>query len=292
MIAPLPMRILLLACGLTGGVAAAGPDGFLPAESRAVTLATLPDPPAGESPTRAVRLTARGVPTVLFREHLFMLSERPQAPVAHWTLPPGTEAVQDYCWLDDAGTLALLRETTVDFVRAGRTIRSVATPARGMRLVRADNRHCYLYGGEGESWARTVLLLDVDGGVRHLARLPDPITAVAGNGTNTFVASGPVVRFLGTGAEPRPVFAETTPIEELAYAPPVGVFYRTSAGIGCLHGPAAGSLFLRQPAHSLDARDGRLLVLTTDSEVLLLAPTHRIPHLLDTVRALGPARRH
>lgn len=286
-----PLRILLLACALAGVASAADGDGFLPVESRIVTLAVLPEAPDAAAPAGVVRLSTQGVPTTLYRDRLFLLSERPQAPVADWALPPGTEPVRDYCWLDDTGTLALLRETTVDFVRAGRTIRSVATPARGMRLARADAGHCYLYGGEGEEWARTVLVLGVDGALRPLARLPEAVTAVAGNGANTFVAAGPVVHFLGTGAEPRPVFSETAVIEELAYAPPVGVFYRTSAGIGCLHGPAAGSLFLRQPTRSLDVRDGRLLVLTADRAVLLIAPIARIPSLLDEVRTLVPGRR-
>lgn len=290
--APRPtVRVLLLACALAGVASAADRDGFLPAESRVVTLAQLPEAPDGAAPACAARLTARGVPTVLHREHLFLLSERPQAPVADWAPPAGAEPVRDYCWLDDAGTLALMRETTVDFVRAGRTIRSVATPTRGMRLARADATHCYLYGGEGEDWAHTVVVVGIDGALRHLARLPEAVTAVAGNGVNTFVATGCVVHFLGTGAEPRPVFSETTPIKELAYAPPVGVFYRTSAGIGCLHGPAAGSLFLRQATLSLDARDSRLLVLTADREVLLIAPIARIPRLLEEVRALVPGRR-
>ena len=285
------VRFLLLACGLATVAAAADLDGFLPAESRVLTLAQFPAPPEGAALVCTVRLTTRGVATALYRERLFLLSERPQAPVADWALPAGAEPVRDYCWLDDAGTLALLRETTVDFVRAGRTIRSVATPTRGMRLARADATHCYLYGGEGEDWARAVLVLGIDGALRHLARLPEPVTAVAGNGAHTFVAAGSVVHFLATGAEPRPVFSETAVIEELAYAPPVGVFYRTSAGIGCLHGPAAGSLFLRQPTGSLDARDGRLLVLTADRAVLLIAPIARIPSLLEEVRALVPGRR-
>ncbi len=285
------VRVALLACLLAGVASAADGDGFLPAESRVVTLAQLPEPPDGATPGCVTRLTARGVPTALYRDHLFLLSERPQAPATDWALPPGAEPVRDYCWMDEAGTLALLRDTALDFVRAGRTIRSVATPARGMRLARADADHCYLYGGEGEEWARTVLVLGVDGGVRHLGRLPEPVTAVAGNGANTFVALGAVVYFLGAGAEPRPVFSETTAIEELAYAPPVGVFYRTSAGLGCLHGPAAGSLFLRQAVRSLDARDGRLLALSAEREVLFIAPIARIPSLLEEVRALVPGRR-
>jgi hypothetical protein len=261
-------------------------DGFLPEESRLVSLASLPAVPPGADAGGVVRLAPAGRAMTLYRGRLVALAERLEAPLADWTPPVAAEPIRDFCWLDD-GTLVVLRETGLEFFRAGKLVRGVTLPGRGMGLARADAGHCYVFGGGESNRNRDILLLGVDGSVRNLFRAPGRVTAVTGNGNRTFAAVGPVVYFLAPGEEPRAVFQERTVITEMAYAPPAGVFYRTADGVGCMDGPASGLVFLRRPVVSLDGRGDRLLLLTPEREVLLITPVSEFPRVIRDVRTFS-----
>ena len=266
--------------------AAADPDGFLPAESRLVSLASLPAVPPGADRRCVVRLAPSGRAMVLYRGRLVTLPERPEAPLADWIPPAAAEPIRDFCWLDPQ-TVVLLRETGLDFINRGKLVRSVLLPGRGMRLARADAGHCYVYGGPSGHQNRDILLLGAEGGVRNLLRAPQPVTAVAGDGNRTFAAAGLVVYCLLPGEEPRAVFRERADITDLAYAPPAGVFYRTADGVGCMDRPASGLVFLRREIVSLDSRDERLLLLTPEREVLLITPVAGFPRVIQDVRTFA-----
>lgn len=261
----------LFLCAAAALQAADVRDGFLPEGARVVELARLPEAPKGTEPACTVRLTPPGVPMALYRGRLFALTERAAAPRADWMPPPDSQPVRDFCWLD-GHTVALLRSTALDFVRDGKVAKGIALPSRGMRLARADGEHCYVFGGEADPYGREVLLVGADGSVRNLFRALAPVTAVAGNGTNTFVAVGTAVYFLAPERNPVPVFRERSAIVELAQVPEVGVFYRTVDGVGCIENPESGALFYSGGIEAMDARGGRLLLLTKEREVLLIAP--------------------
>ncbi len=263
--------------------ATADRDGFLPAEARLVTLATLPAAPAGAPMRTAARLSASGRPMVLLRGRLVTLAEQPGGAMADWTPPAEADPVRDFCWLDDK-TLVLLRGNGLDFIRDGKPVRAVALPARGMRLARADATHCYLFGGQRSPQNRDVVLFGADGSLRNLFQAPAAVTAVAGDGGATFVAAGPVVYFVARGAKPRAIFRERTAITQLAYVPPVGVFYVTSDGVGCMEAPGSGAVFLRGDIASVDGRGSRLLLLTRDREVMLISPIAGFPRVIRDVR--------
>jgi uncharacterized protein (DUF169 family) len=72
-------------------------------------------------------------------------------------------------------------------------------------------------------------------------------------------------------------------ITDLAYAAPVGVFYLTEDGVGCMIEPASGLIFLRREITSLDCRGERLLLLTRDREILLVNPISALPHVITEV---------
>jgi len=265
--------------------AAAESDGFLPAGARLIPLAALPAAPTGAESRKVVRLAASGRPMMLYRGRLVALAEQPAGAMADWTPPAEADPVRDFCWLDGQ-TLALLRGAGLDFIRDGKPVRGIALPGRGRRLARADGTHCYLFGGSREPQNRDVLLFGADGSVRNLFRAPQAVTAVAGDGSVTFVATGPLVYFLARGAQPRLVFRERTAITDLAYAPPVGVFYATRDGVGCMDSPGSGLIFLRREIASLDSRRGRLLLLTKDREILLITPLAGFPRAVKNVRRL------
>ena len=288
------MNLRFIVASLLPAIALAGApadrDGFLPAEARLASLAKLPAAPAGAPVRTAVRLGASGCPMVLYRGRLVTLAEQPGAAMADWTPPADTEPVRDFCWLDDR-TLVLLRARGLDFIRDGKPERAVALPARGMRVARADAAHCYLFGGKAAPGNRDVLLFGMDGSLRNLFQAPEAVTAVAGDGRATFVAAGPVVYVVAPGARPRAVFSERTAITQLAYAPPVGVFYVTADGVGCMDAPGSGVVFLRGEFASLDSRGGRLLLLTRDREVLLIAPITGFPRVIRGVRRVAAEER-
>lgn len=281
------ITLLLLGAALPGAAAPAdGSDGIVPEGARVVTLACLPEVPRGAEANRTVRLTPSGVPMALYRGRLFVLNERPDSVLADWMPPPDPEPVRDFCWLDEH-TLALLRTSALDFVRDGKVVRGVALPSRGMRLARADSGHCYVFGGVTDPLGREVLLVGADGTLRNLFRAPAAVTAVAGDGVNTFVAVGPMVYFMAPKQEPRAIFQERVPILELAHVPSIGVFYRTVGGVGCIENPASGAVFLQGGIESIDGRSGRLVLLTSDREVLLIAPLAGFPRVVQDVRQLA-----
>jgi hypothetical protein len=281
------ITLLLLGAALPGVAAPAeGGDGIVPEGARVVTLACLPEVPRGAEANRTVRLTPAGVPMALYRGRLFTLPERPDATPADWAPPPDPEPLRDFCWLDEH-TLALLRTSALDFVRDGQVVRGVALPSRGMRLARADSGHCYVFGGVTDPLGREVLLVGADGALRNLFRAPATVTAVAGDGANTFVAVGPMVYYMAPKQEPRAIFQEREPILELAHVPSVGVFYRTAGGVGCIENPVSGAVFLQGAVESIDGRSGRLVLLTPAREVLLIAPLAGFPRLVQDVRQLA-----
>ncbi len=286
-----PRRLLAVILGVAAlAAAAADGDGFLPADARLLPLTILPPVPEGAPARLVVRLAASGRPLVLYRGRLVALAERPAEAMADWNPPVDAEAIRDFCWLDDH-TLALLRETALDFIRDGKLVRGVKLPGRGLRLARADATHCYLFGGAREPRNRDLLLFGIDGSVRNLFRAPQAVTAVAGDGRHTFAATGSVVYFLAPGTEPHPVFRERKPIVDLAYAPPVGVFYLTGDGVGCMDAPGSGLIFLRRGITSLDSRNGRLLLLTSDREILLITPVGGFPRAIKNVRRFADDER-
>jgi hypothetical protein len=286
-----PRRLLAVILGLAALVAVADDgDGFLPADARLLPLTVLPSAPEGAPARLVVRLAASGRPLVLYRGRLVTLAERPAEAMADWSPPVDAEALRDFCWLDDR-TLVLLRETALDFIRDGRLVRGVKLPGRGLQLARADATHCYLFGGARAPRNRDLLLFGLDGSVRNLFRASQAVTAVAGDGRHTFAATGSVVYFLAPGAAPRPVFRERKPIVGLAYAPPVGVFYLTGDGVGCMDAPGSGLIFLRREITSLDCRNGRLILLTGDREVILIAPVGGFPRAIQSVRRFADEAR-
>jgi hypothetical protein len=275
--------LILDAVALTA--AASNSDGFLPADSRLISLASLPATAKEAAMPCAARLAPSGRAMMLYGGRLMTLGERTEDSLGDWAPPSDAEQARDFCWLDGR-TLALLRETSLDFIRDGKFVRGVVLPDKGMRLRRADSGHCYVFGGTGRLGGREVLLFGADGSVRNLFRAPEPVTAVTGDGSGTFAAVGPVVYFLSRGAEPRAVFRERAVIADLTYAPPAGVFYVTAEGAGCMAGPGAGLVFLHREITSLDSRGSRLLLMTKDREILLITPIAGFSRVVTDVRKL------
>jgi hypothetical protein len=266
-------RILLfLVLGVaTFGATPSGDDGFVPAESKVVSLGSLAAAPGGVDSRCVARLAPSGRPIVLYQGRLVTLVEGTGDPLVGWTPPNDAEAILDFCWLDGQ-TLVLLREMCLDFIRGGKLVRGVILAGKGMRVARADAGHCYVFGGEGWLLKHDVLLYGMNGSVRNLLRAPLPVTAVTGDGSNTFVAVGSVVFLLTPGQKAKAVFHERVCIKDLAVAPPGGIFYLTEDGVGYMESPESGMVFLRRKVTSLDSRSGELVLVTKDREILLIKP--------------------
>jgi hypothetical protein len=285
-------RILLfLVLGAaTFGATPSDDDGFLPAESKLVSLGCLPAAPDGVDSRCVARLAASGRPIVLYQGQLVTLVERTEDPLVGWTPPNGAEPILDFCWLDGQ-TLVLMRETCLDFIRGGKLVRGVILASKGMRLARADAGHCYVFGGEGGLQKHDVLLYGMDGNVRNLLRAPRPVTAVSGDGSNTFVAVGSVVFLLKPGQKAKAVFYERVCIKDLAVAPPGGIFYLTEDGVGYIESPESGVVFLRRKVASLDSRSGELVLVTKDREILLIKPVSGFSRAVREVRKFLEGKR-
>jgi hypothetical protein len=277
---------LFLALCAFSAQAGTGPanDGVVPANSKILTLARLPESTNNPPPCSAVRLAPSGKPMALYHGRLIVLSEQTNQPPADWQPPMKTGgSLRDFCWLDGK-TLVLLQETQLSFIRGGLCVTNFTLPFKEMRLARADASHCYLFGGKNVGGHNDVLRLGLDGTVTNLFRAPQPVTAVAGDGDNVFAAVGDAVFFLSGTNAPRAVFREHSTITDLAIGAPGGIFYATEDGVGCLNGPKSGLMFLQQKIASLDSRANRLLILTAEREVLLIEPTTGFPQLVQAVQ--------
>lgn len=258
-------------------------DGIVPADCKILTLAKLPKPSNEALSSDLVRLSPAGRPLVLFRNCITSLAENPSEQLFDWApLADAGGVPRDFCWLNNK-TLVLLQETQLKILRDGVCVTNIVLPFRNMRVVRADGDRFYLFGGENTGTENDVLLFGVGGSIINLLHVPQPVTAVAGDGFNTFIAVGPAVFFLAGKDKPTPVFLASAAVKELALAPSNGVFYATEIGIGYVAGPGSGMILLPQKTISMDCRNNRLLVLTADREVLLFNPVAGFSSLVETV---------
>src|SRR5205823_10304405 len=125
----------------------------------------------------------------------------------------------------------------------------IELPSAGMRLAPAGRDACYLFGGETEVQRRELYLFSRTRPLRSLLRTEAPITAVAGDGVETAVATGSEIYLIAGGRATR-IQAADGPITSLSGAPPYGLFYTTSTHAAFLHGKGRGFGFL-------DAKDAQ-----------------------------------
>lgn len=275
--------VTILICSiLLPALARESKDGVVPVDCEVLTLAKLPTPSSDAPYSGIVRLSPSGRPLVLSQNRITSLAENLGEQLFDWApLADVGGGARGFCWLNNK-TLVLLQETQLKILRDGVCTTNMILPFKNMRAVRADEDHFYLFGGENTGAQNDVLLLGVSGSITNLLHVPQPVTAVAGDGLNTFIAVGPAVFFLAGKDKPTPVFFASSAVKELALAPSNGVFYVTEAGLGYMTGPGSGMILLPQKIISMDCRNNRLLVLTADREVLLFSPVAGFSSLVDS----------
>lgn len=235
------LLIVAFLAPFAGGARAGSVDGLFPPGVKvgyALKFADLPKRARGHRPM--LRLDHKGRPTVLLGRTLFVIDGTDALPLPIASDDP----VDDFTWTGD-GALIAIRGDRLGFPGPGGVADLTSLPSRDMRLAPAGRDRLYIYGGATRDQRRQAYLLEKGEGLMHLAEMPYPITAVAGDGTKTFVAIGRSVLFLAPEKSVRLVYRPTTEIRHLAYAPPHGLFYATRRAVGFVAAPGRGFTFLR-----------------------------------------------
>ncbi|MBT3349730.1 MAG: hypothetical protein HOC91_00445 [Nitrospinaceae bacterium] len=141
-------------------------------------------------------------------------------------------------------------------------------PEAGMQVKTVNGRQVYLYGGGSGS----LYVYDISRGLVHLMRAPEPIGAVSGNGTLTFLAMKEEVYLFSPGKPLSLVYRASEKITSLAMVPPSGLFYSTKKRVGYIYDKARGYSFLKGKGAELLTRKSDLYLFFRDEGVMKVGP--------------------
>ncbi|MBM4029047.1 MAG: hypothetical protein FJ280_27165, partial [Planctomycetes bacterium] len=171
---------------------------------------------------------------------------------------------------------------------------AVSLPLSGCRLY-AGAGDCLYVAGAGPEGNYEVHLLQPEstsGGAKRTLRrfrkifeCPEPIRAVTGDGTLTFVSFGRVIARIGRPGRTKPelIVHPTDDVTDLAWLPDAGLFYATETAVGVATDEGPWD-FLGCCGHQIDLRGGTLYVLFTHTLGVLA-----LDNIADVARHRPPA---
>ena len=183
----------------------------------------------------------------------------------------GVLPIDDFAWMRD-GKLLLITQSHLASLSPKGVVLSLELPTAGMRLRPAGNNTAYIFGGTSEPTNHTVYLFARDQTVTKLASLPSPVTAVAGDGTTTYIASDKTILRTAWNQPPRLLLETRDPLISLEVAPHEGLFYATKSSVGYIDRNGDASEFLRGEGGSLRLRGSTLFVLLPSGNLLRFGP--------------------
>ena len=200
---------------------------------------------------------------------------------------------QDFAWLSTGelmiaadGSVGILAMDTADIPKDTNSL----PVFRYTPIFRISERQFTLFPGAGgilyllgktESGVSEIYQLGKTGEVgtvRHLLSTVKPVSSIAGDGADTYLASGhSVVKISRKGAKLEAVFAHPSEaIRQLEYEPGTGLFYSTENRVGYLSSNGQAVEFLQSRHPCIRLRNQSLYVLLgTSCAVLRLYPVNR-----------------
>lgn len=264
-------RVILVFSAVLAGVliqawsGEAGETDLAVAVPRGVEVSTLLPIPDGALVTlssgSAFDIDPDGLPVIADGPGLKVMGAA--APLAAF----GTAPVEDFAWMRDGALLLLIQHHLAGLGPKGLVL-SLEVPAAGMHIRPAGPDTAYIFGGRDEPGNHNVYLFGRDGKIAKLVTVPGPVSAVAGDGALTYVATGQtVLRF--AGKEPvRLMLQAPEPIISLE-AGPRGLFYSAAARTGYVTADGTAYDFVRGQGGTLRLRGNALYLLVSDGPHLI-----------------------
>ena len=191
-----------------------------------------------------------------------------------------TPKIDDFAWMRD-GKLLLVTQGRIAAVSPEGIILSLALPFAKMRIRPAGADTAYVFGGPEEPANHDVYLFSREGKIAKLVNLPDPITAVAGDGNKTYVAAGNVILRIAMNEPIRAMLKAKEPIISIESAPNDALFYSTKSSVGYVDHLSRAFDFIRGEGGLLRTRGSMLYVLLSNGALLRLGPTEKFAGALE-----------
>lgn len=268
-IAAVLLLAIFAAPGTIPRLAHAGAVNFKLVVPRNVEVSTLLIPP-GSTPAApgsnlAFDIDPDGLPVFADGPNLKVFgSPRPLATA-------GSKPIEDFAWMSD-GALVLLTQGRLAGLGPKGVELGPATPAPDMRVRPAGKNAAYIFGGAHEPANHDVYLFERTGRIAKLFAAPGPVTAVAGDGKTSYVATERTLIRLAEGKPAKVVLKTADPIISVDVAPQ-GLFYATASSVGYLSRAGVAYDFLRGAGGAVRVRGSALfLLLRDDGKVIRFKP--------------------
>ncbi len=193
-----------------------------------------------QTQTPRFRLDDKGRLTLLIDQTLFFIEDKKLLP---YPLPM-EPLLSDYGWMKE-GTLLGIKGSQLGVpTQSGHNL-LMDLPDTFMRISPAGEDSIYLFDGKNSSQRNIAYLVKKGQGLKRIAQTTKAITAITGDGENTFYALGHSIYFQAPNKPARLIYSLPYPVKSLAYAPPFGLFFATHAAVGFVLKPGIGFTFLK-----------------------------------------------
>lgn len=268
--------ILILAAVLTSfPVFAAGPAGYEVYLPEGLDIDIILEPSdverIGGNKKTIFQLNEAGEPTLLLGETFLTLKSSEGDEV----IPPfrveGAGSISHYAWMPD-GTLMIISGKVLGILTTEGFMPILKLPHEDMKIEPASDDLCYLYGGSTKEQQRRLYLLKKGGMLLHLLEADEPVTAVAGDGKTTFIASGGSVLTLRPG-ETEIMYTAGEEIGSLTVSKETGgIFFATVSSAGYIHGKETGFEFIKGVGAEVKTFNDSIYIYFPDGEMFKVSP--------------------
>lgn len=223
-------------------------------------------------------MDSNGQPWLSFGNVVIALKiEEKKEPPPPLLVAPGT-VIDQFAWTSD-GVPLVVSGRQLGTVGLQGFVPMIDLPSDHMRLAVAPGDFCYLFGGDN---ARNLLLVQKDGGIRHLFEAEGPITTVAGYGEHTFVAVGKTVYRLTKGKPVELLGKLRSDVLSIAPISETSVFYATETTVGYLS-PGHASTLAEKKRGQLALYDEKLYIFVPDEGLVVYSPVSKHAGKMQTV---------
>jgi hypothetical protein len=206
-----------------------------------------------------------GLPSIADKTSLKLLGSSQQL------LTLGVLAIDDFAWMRDDRLLLVTQNHLASLSPKGLVL-SLALPGAGMRVRPAGENTAYLFGGSTEPENHDVYLFARDATVTKLASMPAPVTAVAGDGITSYIATDKTILRIALNQPVRALLQTRDPIVSLEIAPREGLFYATTSSVGYIGRDSNAYEFIRGEGGLLRIRGSMLFILMSNGQLLRFGP--------------------
>jgi len=260
-------------------------DGAFPEGLKAEVIISLTHLTEKERKHQIFKLNEVGQPTLLINDTLLTLKSRKGEKV----IPPfkvaGVRNIHYYAWMHD-GTLLIISGKRLGGLTTAGFKEVLTLPGSNMKVESASAELCYLYGGDHEEQRRNLYLYKKGGKLLHLLKAPEPITAVAGNGSVTFAAIGDSIFLLAAGKPIKLVYTAENEVTSLALTQTTaGIFFTTRDSVGYLYDIGKGFLFVRGKAAEVKVSGEHLYIFFPGVGVVNAMPIVSFESLVKTMES-------